>query len=108
MMNATPVFEARNLSYDYPGGIPALRGVNFSVMLGESVALVGANGSGKSTLLRLLDGLVFPSGGEIYSEGMPLTGKILEDASHARDFRSRVGLVFQDADVQLFSATVWG
>lgn len=107
MMTATPVFETRNLSYDYPGNIPALRGVNLSVMLGEAVALVGANGSGKSTLLRLLDGLIFPSSGEIFSGGLPLTEKKLGDAGYARDFRSRVGLVFQDADVQLFSPTVW-
>jgi cobalt/nickel transport system ATP-binding protein len=107
MMTATPVFEVRKLTYDYPGNIPALEDVSFSVMLGESVALVGANGSGKSTLLRLLDGLIFPVSGEIYSAGIPLTEKALENASYARDFRSRVGLVFQDADVQLFSATVW-
>jgi cobalt/nickel transport system ATP-binding protein len=106
-MTNTPVFEARNLSYEYPGNIPALRDVSFSIVLGESVALVGANGSGKSTLLRLLDGLIFPSSGEIFSGGLPLTEKKLEDAAYARDFRSRVGLVFQDADVQLFSPTVW-
>jgi cobalt/nickel transport system ATP-binding protein len=102
----TPVFDVRNLNYDYPGGIPALRGAGFSVMLGESVALVGANGSGKSTLLRLLDGLIFPTSGEIESGGMPLTEKALQGAAFNRDFRSRVGLVFQDADVQLFSPTV--
>lgn len=105
-MTATPVFEVKDLSYDYPGDIPALKDVNFSVMLGESVALVGANGSGKSTLLKLLDGLIFPLRGEIFSGGLPLTEKKLEDASYSRDFRSRVGLVFQDADAQLFSATV--
>jgi cobalt/nickel transport system ATP-binding protein len=103
----TPVFEVKNLDYSYADGIPALRNINFSVMRGESVALVGANGSGKSTLLRLLDGLIYPSGGEIYSAGMPLTEKALQNASYSREFRSRVGLVFQDADVQLFSATVW-
>lgn len=107
MTTTTPVFEVKNLSYNYPGNISALKDVNFSVMLGELVALVGANGSGKSTLLRLLDGLLFPSGGEIYYEGVPLTAKTLDDAAYSRNFRSRVGLVFQDADVQLFSPTVW-
>jgi cobalt/nickel transport system ATP-binding protein len=107
MTTTTPVFEVKNLSYDYAGGIPALRDATFSIMPGESLALVGANGSGKSTLLRLLDGLLFPSGGEIYYEGVPLTAKALDDAAYSRDFRSRVGLVFQDADVQLFSPTVW-
>jgi cobalt/nickel transport system ATP-binding protein len=103
----TPVFEVKNLTYGYPGGIPALKDINFSIMLGEAVALVGANGSGKSTLLRMLDGLIFPSSGEIFSAGVPLTEKALQNAAFSRDFRSRVGLVFQDADVQLFSATVW-
>ena len=77
----TPVFEVKNLDYSYADGIPALRNINFSVMRGESVALVGANGSGKSTLLRLLDGLIYPSGGEIYSAGMPLTEKALQNIS---------------------------
>jgi cobalt/nickel transport system ATP-binding protein len=103
----TPVFEVKKLSYSYAGGIPALKNINFSVMRGESVALVGANGSGKSTLLRLLDGLVFPSEGEIDSAGMALTEKALQNPAFSREFRSRVGLVFQDADVQLFSPTVW-
>ena len=107
MMTATPIFEVKNLSYDYPGNIPALKDVSFTVLPGQAVALAGANGSGKSTLLRLLDGLIFPSGGEINFGGVPLTEKAFEDAAYARDFRSRVGLVFQDADVQLFSATVW-
>jgi cobalt/nickel transport system ATP-binding protein len=103
---STPVFEVKNLSYGYPGDIPALRDISFSILLGESIALVGANGSGKSTLLRLLDGLAFPSSGEILSGGLPLTEKALQNADLNRDFRSRVGLVFQDADVQLFSPTV--
>ena len=103
----TPVFEVKNLSYGYSGDVPALKDVSFRIMLGESVALVGANGSGKSTLLQLLNGLIFPTSGDIYAGGLPLTAKALEDASRNRDFRSRVGMVFQDADVQLFSATVW-
>jgi cobalt/nickel transport system ATP-binding protein len=103
----TPIFEVKNLNYSYSGGIPALININFSVLRGESVALVGANGSGKSTLLRLLDGLIYPAGGDINSAGMPLTEKALQNAAFSREFRSRVGLVFQDADAQLFSPTVW-
>ena len=101
------VFEARDLCYDYPGGIPALRGVSFSVRPGETIALLGANGSGKSTLLKLLDGLVFPSSGGITFSGKALTEKSLEDRKFALEFRRSVGFVFQDADVQLFSPTVW-
>jgi tungstate transport system ATP-binding protein len=51
------------LSY---GRVQALRGLNFSVMQGECVALVGANGSGKSSLLRLMQGLLKPTQGSIY------------------------------------------
>ena len=101
------VFEARSLDYDYPGRIPALRQVSLTIGRGEIVALLGANGSGKSTLLKLLDGLIFPAGGELLAFGQPLTEKALRDGPFARDFRRRVGLVFQDPDVQLFSSTVW-
>jgi cobalt/nickel transport system ATP-binding protein len=101
------IFETRNLDYDYPGGIAALRQINLAVGPGELVALLGANGSGKSTLLKLMDGLIFPSSGEILAFGKPLSEKALKDAKFVREFRSRVGLVFQDSDVQLFCPTVW-
>jgi cobalt/nickel transport system ATP-binding protein len=101
------IFEAKNLSYDYPGNIAALKEVNFSVMPGELVALVGANGSGKSTLLKLLDGLIFPTDGELKAFERVLSEKALKDGVFMSEFRRRVGLVFQDPDVQLFSPTVW-
>jgi cobalt/nickel transport system ATP-binding protein len=101
------IFEAVDLSYDYPGKIAALRGLNFAIEVGETVALVGANGTGKSTLLKLMDGLYFPAGGELRAFGKPLEEKSIKNADFIREFRRRVGFVFQDADVQLFSATVW-
>ena len=63
---------------------------------------MGANGSGKSTLLKILDGLVFPTAGTVKAFGAPLTEDALEDPAFRREFRSRVGFVFQEADVQLF------
>jgi len=105
--NPKRIFETRNLDYDYPGGIAALRQINLAVGPGEVVALLGANGSGKSTLLKLMDGLIFPTSGEILAFGKPLSEKALKDAKFMREFRSRVGLVFQDSDVQLFCPTVW-
>jgi len=68
---------------------------------------VGANGSGKSTLLKMLDGLVFPTSGAISAFGAPLTADALEDPAYRRDFRSRVGFVFQEADVQLFCSDAY-
>jgi cobalt/nickel transport system ATP-binding protein len=101
------IFKAENLNYDYPGNIPALRQVNFIIGAGELVALVGPNGSGKSTLLKLLDGLVFATGGKLLAFNQLLSEKTLKDGNFTAEFRRKVGLVFQDPDVQLFSSTVW-
>jgi cobalt/nickel transport system ATP-binding protein len=101
------IFSLRRVNYRYPGEIAALEGVDLEVERGRHVAVLGANGSGKSTLLKLLAGLYFPQGGEIHAFGRPLTERALEEESFAFDFRRRVGLIFQDPDVQLFSATVW-
>jgi cobalt/nickel transport system ATP-binding protein len=92
--------------YSYLGRFPALDGVSLSIGAGETVALLGANGCGKSTLLKLLDGLLFPEAGRVEAFGQPLTEDALEDEQFSRGFRSRVGFVFQNADVQVFSPTV--
>ena len=102
----TPDFVLRAVGHAYRSGGAALSGIDLTVDSGQHVAVVGANGSGKSTLLKMLDGLVFPTAGELLAFGAPLTEDALEDASFRRDFRSRVGFVFQDADVQLFCASV--
>jgi cobalt/nickel transport system ATP-binding protein len=101
------IFEAKDISYHYAGSIPALEKISFSIHPGEMVALVGANGTGKSTLLKLLDGLIFPSEGELLAFGRPLSENTFKDKTFNSEFRRKVGLVFQDPDVQLFSATVW-
>ncbi len=87
--------------------IPALRGLSLQVAEGESIALLGANGSGKSTLLRILDALYFPSQGSVSFCGQRLTPDLLNQNGFALSFRSRVALVFQNPDVQLFNPTVF-
>lgn len=84
----------------------ALENVNLTVQAGETLAILGANGCGKSTLLKLLDGLYFPRDGTISAFGKPLTEEALRDNEYNFEFRRRVGLVFQDPDVQLFSPSV--
>ncbi len=69
--------------------------------------MLGANGSGKSTLLRLLDGLCFAASGTVRFCGEPLTEERFQDETFSFDFRRRVGLVFQNPDVQLFNPTVF-
>ncbi len=102
------IFELENVSYNYIGNIPALISVNSMVKKGESVFILGANGSGKSTLLEVLDGLRFPTSGIVRAYGYPLTEGTLNinRSEFARYFRSKVGLVFQNSDTQLFSPTV--
>lgn len=97
-------FILKAVGHEYRGGVPALAAIDLTIGCGQHVAVVGANGSGKSTLLKMLDGLVFPTSGDIVAFGAPLTEDGLEDPVFRRDFRARVGFVFQDADVQLFCA----
>jgi cobalt/nickel transport system ATP-binding protein len=100
------VFNVSEVSFAYDGTQTALEAVSFQVQEGESLAILGANGSGKSTLLKLLDGLYFPDKGTILAFGQPLTEAALRADDFNFAFRRRVGLVFQDTDVQLFSASV--
>ena len=99
-------FVLSGVSHAYRAGAAALAAIDLSIGHGQHVAIVGANGSGKSTLLKMLDGLVFPTSGEIVAFGAPLTEAALEDPAFRRDFRARVGFVFQEADVQLFCSSV--
>ncbi|MCX5710257.1 MAG: ABC transporter ATP-binding protein [Candidatus Omnitrophica bacterium] len=101
-----PVFELEDLNYSYLGKFPALSDINLKIEAGEKVALLGANGTGKSTLLHILDALVFPDAGSIRFSGQDLNENVFNDEKFSRDFRRRVGLVFQNPDVQLFCPTV--
>ncbi|MBI2864253.1 MAG: ATP-binding cassette domain-containing protein [Chloroflexi bacterium] len=103
---ARNVFELRDVEYSYEKTL-ALTNVALDIRQGEKVAILGANGTGKSTLLKLLDALCFPTKGTITAFGQPLTEHLLREQAYAHAFRRRVGLVFQDPDVQLFSPTVW-
>jgi cobalt/nickel transport system ATP-binding protein len=102
----TPDFILHGVGHEYRAGAPALSAVDLTITRGQHVAIVGANGSGKSTLLKMLDGLVFPTAGTIEAFGAPLTEEALEDPVFRREFRARVGFVFQEADVQLFCTDV--
>ena len=105
-MKTETVFEIHDMSFAYEGKQTALEHINLTVQSGECLVILGANGCGKSTLLKLLDGLYFPSQGTISVFGQALTEDALRDLDFNFAFRRRVGLVFQDADVQLFSPSV--
>lgn len=93
--------EIRDLSYTYPDGTEALRGLSFRLEHGEAVGLVGANGAGKSTMLLSLAGLVLPSEGSVN-----LGGTILSKNT-VGEIRRRIGFLFQDPEDQLFMPTVF-
>ena len=99
------VFHLRGVRYLYNRRHLALDGIDLEVRRGEQVALLGANGSGKSTLLKLLDGLFAPSEGSMRVLGYEI--KAVAAGEESFHFHRQVGLVFQDPDVQLFSATVF-
>ncbi|MGI8576079.1 MAG: energy-coupling factor ABC transporter ATP-binding protein [Egibacteraceae bacterium] len=90
----------RGLTYTYPGGYQALRGVDLRVEHSERVALLGPNGAGKTTLALHLNGIHEPDGGGVR------IGELAVEGEHLREIRRRVGLVFQDADDQLFMPSV--
>ncbi|HEY3315546.1 MAG TPA: ABC transporter ATP-binding protein [Bacillota bacterium] len=101
-----PIYRLDDVSFSYGPGATALDGVTLTIAPGESLVLLGANASGKTTLLRLLAGLASPTAGELTAFDQPLTTDALRDRDFAHAFRRRVGLVFQNADAQLFSPTV--
>jgi cobalt/nickel transport system ATP-binding protein len=93
------LIEVKGLRYRYPDGTEALRGVDFRLAAGETVILLGANGSGKTTFVLHLNGLL-AGDGEITVCGLRM------EKANLREIRRRVGLVFQEADEQLFLPTV--
>ncbi len=95
----TRAIQVQGLRYRYADGTQALNGIDFHLDAGESVALFGANGSGKTTFVLHLNGLLRGEG-SIEICGLPLADDTLQD------LRSKVGVVFQDSDEQLFMPTV--
>ena len=94
-----PLIEVRDLRYQYDDGTVALDGVDFQLLPGETVAVLGANGSGKTTFALHLNGLLMGQG-SVTVCGMPVRKDTLAEV------RQKVGLVFQDSDNQLFMPTV--
>jgi cobalt/nickel transport system ATP-binding protein len=106
MTASEPIFRLEGVSYRYQSRHLALDRVDLVVDPGEQLVILGANGSGKSTLLKVLDGLYRPTSGRIWAFGEEMTD-VADDPERARELHRRVGLVFQDPDVQLFSPTVF-
>ena len=103
--NKESIFSLHGVRYLYNNRQVALDGIDLEIHRGEQIVLLGANGSGKSTLLKLLDGILGPSEGTMHALGHDV--KAVAAGEEAFRFHREVGLVFQDPDIQLFSATVF-
>lgn len=95
-------FDLQHLSYAYADGTKALTNITLQIPKGKKIALLGHNGAGKSTLFQHLNGILKPTAGTISfcNETLSYSRKALAT------LRQQVGIVFQDADNQLFSGTV--
>lgn len=91
------------LAFAYPDGNQALFGVNLKISKGERVALLGPNGAGKTTLVMHLNGILSTLHGKVFVAGKLVDSK---DKEGLKQIRSKVGIVFQDPDDQLFMPTV--
>ena len=102
-----PILRVDDLTHTYSAGTPfernAVEHINLTVMPGEFVGIIGHTGSGKSTLIQHLNGLLKPTEGHIYLDGVDIWAKPKE----IRKVRFQVGLVFQYPEYQLFEETIY-
>jgi len=104
MSTATDSYEMIRLdgiNFAYQDESRFIENLSFSIQRGERVCLLGRNGSGKSTLLRLIAGLLTPTAGEIFINGVSTT-----DHKRQRELRRQVGFIFQNPEDQIISTTV--
>jgi cobalt/nickel transport system ATP-binding protein len=96
-----PLIKLEEISFSYPGGPPVLEKLSFTLSEHDRIGIVAPNGSGKTTLLHIIMGLMAPTAGKL-----ELFGRTMQTDKDFREVRRKVGLLFQDADDQLFSPTV--
>ncbi len=106
-MSPKPLLVCEDLTHVYLSGTPlasvALEGVTLTIYRGESVGILGPTGSGKSTLAQLFAGLLRPTAGRIWVDGVDLTAR----GADRKGILRRIGIVFQYPEHQLFEETVF-
>lgn len=98
-----PILATKGVEFTYPNGTTALRGISLEIEQGSKVAILGPNGAGKSTLFLHFNGIFRPQRGKVFWQGRELR----YDRGSLITLRQKVGIVFQDPDSQLFSASVF-
>ena len=96
------ILKLENVCYTYEDGTEALKGIDMQIRRGEKLAVMGANGSGKSTLFLTLNGIHRPTTGRVLYNDIPVD----YSRKGLLALRKMIGIVFQDPDNQLFSASV--
>jgi cobalt/nickel transport system ATP-binding protein len=96
------ILELRGVSFRYPDGSVGLDNCSLPITRGGRVVVLGANGAGKTTLFLHLNGILRPQTGSVFYGNAPLD----YSRKGLHSLRSRVGMVFQNPDSQLFSASV--
>lgn len=102
-MDKEYIIETRNLNFKYQDGTKALNNISLKIEKGKKISFLGVNGSGKSTLFLNFNGVLKPSSGKVFYSGNEIKYK----AASLNALRKNVGIVFQDPDNQLFSASVY-
>lgn len=97
------ILETKNLSYQYQDGTKALNNINLKIEEGKKISFVGVNGSGKSTVFLNFNGVLKPTKGTVIYKGTEVKHK----QKDLLELRKNVGIVFQDPENQLFSASVY-
>ncbi len=97
------IFEVKDLHYKYSDKTYALKGISLKIRKGSTTAILGANGAGKSTLFLNMNGILRPTEGQLLLNGKPVD----YSRKGLMELRKAIGLVFQDPDRQLFSASVY-
>jgi energy-coupling factor transport system ATP-binding protein len=96
------MIEVRDMTFRYAADLPeVLKGINLSIPEGSFTVFMGSNGSGKSTLARCLNGLTKPTAGSVMVDALDT-----HDPAAVRKIRRKVGLVFQDPNLQMTSVTI--
>ena len=96
------IIETQNLCYTYDDGTKALHDVCIKIASGKTTAILGGNGAGKSTLFLNMNAVLTPTTGKVLYEGQ----EVNYNRKNILEMRKNIGLVFQDPDDQLFSASV--
>ena len=96
------MLKLEDVVFSYEKGTEIIKGININIEEGKKIVFLGENGSGKSTLFLIMNGLLKPDKGSLYFKGE----KIKYKKKELDKLREKVGIVFQDPEIQIFAPTV--